>query len=346
MSKRKVTFEETAGGSGDSEENSKKTKVDDDTKEKSWSRTFKSNHTLDSDEEEEEDEKDQKGYNLDETDIVEGSEDKTITYDEGIKLTPFNLTEEMEEGRFDAHGNYFEKKEEVIRDSWLDDIDWVKVKELEKGQKTVAEAMEEGNEEAQRPENEILKEILEFLKPGETVTKGLRRLGGKKSTPGNRRKWTVKKDKDTDNKGESSEENKEEMLKLTELADELVSNGNYEAYQYTYERISHLLKQEEEKKKKKEEDAFDMFAEEVDDKKLSTQSSAETSDTKASLDVDAVYWEYKWEQKDDAELHGPFDSNQMLEWQEQNYFADGVWCRKVGENNFYNSKRLDFDLYT
>ena len=179
----------------------------------------------------------------------------------------------MEEGRFDTQGNYFESKEKVIRDSWLDDIDWVKVKELEKGQKTIAAAMDEDSAEVGRPENEILKEILAFLKPGETVTKGLRRLGGKKSTPGNRRKWEKKKDKEETKEGEGSEENKEEMLKLTGLADELVSNGNYEAYQYTYERISHLLKMEEEKNKKKEEDAFDMFAEDVDEKKLTTKTS-------------------------------------------------------------------------
>ena len=193
-----------------------------------------------------------------------------------MKITPFNLKEEMEEGGFDAEGNYFEKKEDVIRDSWLDDIDWVKVKELEKGQKTIAEAMDEGTDVVQRPEKEILQEILPFLKPGESITKGLRRLGGKKSTPGNRRRW--KKDKEEEKKeGEGSEENKEEMLKLTGLVDELVSNGIYEAYQYTYERISHHLKQEEEKEKKKEEDAFDMFAEDVDEKKLNTQSTTSSS---------------------------------------------------------------------
>jgi len=27
-----------------------------------------------------------------------------------------------------------------------------------------------------------------------------------------------------------------------------------------------------------------------------------------------VMWEYKWENKEEAELHGPFSSQQMLEW--------------------------------
>lgn len=29
-----------------------------------------------------------------------------------------------------------------------------------------------------------------------------------------------------------------------------------------------------------------------------------------------VLWEYKWENKDDAEVHGPFTSEQMAEWAE------------------------------
>ena len=30
--------------------------------------------------------------------------------------------------------------------------------------------------------------------------------------------------------------------------------------------------------------------------------------------LDDVMWEYKWENTDEAELHGPFTSQQMLEW--------------------------------
>lgn len=49
----------------------------------------------------------------------------TIDCDEGVPITPFNLHEEMQEGHFDAEGNYFIKKEKDIRDNWLDNIDWV-----------------------------------------------------------------------------------------------------------------------------------------------------------------------------------------------------------------------------
>lgn len=35
--------------------------------------------------------------------------------------------------------------------------------------------------------------------------------------------------------------------------------------------------------------------------------------------LDEVMWEYKWENKEEAELHGPFSSTQMLEWAESGY---------------------------
>lgn len=32
----------------------------------------------------------------------------------------------MQEGHFDSEGNYFIKKDQEIRDNWLDNIDWVR----------------------------------------------------------------------------------------------------------------------------------------------------------------------------------------------------------------------------
>jgi hypothetical protein len=37
------------------------------------------------------------------------------------------MKEELEEGHFDTEGNYHWKKEEKIKDNWLENIDWVKV---------------------------------------------------------------------------------------------------------------------------------------------------------------------------------------------------------------------------
>ena len=49
----------------------------------------------------------------------------------------------------------------------------------------------------------------------------------------------------------------------------------------------------------------DMFSEEP--------APAESSSTDR-LALNDVMWEYKWENKEEAEVHGPFTSQQMLEW--------------------------------
>jgi len=54
----------------------------------------------------------------------EGDEDP-YQDEEGPRITPFNLKEEMAEGSFDKSGHYHFKKEKEIRDNWLDNIDWV-----------------------------------------------------------------------------------------------------------------------------------------------------------------------------------------------------------------------------
>ena len=58
-------------------------------------------------------------------------------------------------------------------------------------------------------------------------------------------------------------------------------------------------------------------------------------------------WEFRWEDADDAETHGPHSSEEMLKWQESGFFDKGVFVRKAGsDQEFRDGKRIDFDLYT
>jgi hypothetical protein len=45
----------------------------------------------------------------------------------------------------------------------------------------------------------------------------------------------------------------------------------------------------------------------------------------------AVRFEFKWSEDEDAEMHGPFLAEEMLAWQQGNYFGDGVWVRQVNK---------------
>jgi len=65
----------------------------------------------------------------------------------------------------------------------------------------------------------------------------------------------------------------------------------------------------------------------------------------------SVMWEYKWEDTEGAEVHGPFTSAEMLAWTIDGYFPEGVFVRKMrsgdtsASTKFDSSRRIDFDLY-
>lgn len=58
---------------------------------------------------------------------VEGEEDGESKIQDSIKITPFNMREELEEGHFDKDGLFHWDKTNEIKDNWLDNIDWIKV---------------------------------------------------------------------------------------------------------------------------------------------------------------------------------------------------------------------------
>ncbi|XP_061906208.1 CD2 antigen cytoplasmic tail-binding protein 2 isoform X1 [Entelurus aequoreus] len=375
MSKRKVTF---ADGDGelDLEEEIPNKKQTCEVGSGPGSR-FKGKHSLDSDEEDEGENTGSSKYDILADDDVDGQENATIDFDEGVSITPFNLEEEMEEGHFDSEGNYFIKKEQQIRDNWLDNIDWVKIKEQPFKQKKKGLAAkrkrrvgdedeaeeerkreeqqenkdeEEEEEEAEPAEDplasytqqQLTEALLELLLPGETVTAALRRLGGL----GGRKKSKLRQD------GQAAEEAKrdtEKLDRLTSLADRLVASGMYGIYQQTHEKLAYTLKGMNSKRPARktdgEEDELDMFGEEFDEKHAAASQDKDEEDKAVS---EEVMWQYKWENKDDSEVYGPFTSQQMQDWVDEGYFSSGVYCRRLDQegSQFYNSKRLDFELYT
>lgn len=98
------------------------------------------------------------------------------------------MKEELEEGHFDTQGHYHWKKEKEIKDGWLDNIDWVKVKgrphnkyKVHKDEELKGLGDESSSEDEQTEEKfnliENYNEILEHMKPTETIAKAIQRLG-------------------------------------------------------------------------------------------------------------------------------------------------------------------------
>ncbi|KAG9342902.1 hypothetical protein JZ751_015118 [Albula glossodonta] len=288
--------------------------------------------------------------------ITGGQEEATIDCDEGVPITPFNLNEEMQEGHFDSEGNYFIKKEEEIRDNWLDNIDWVKIKEqpvkrkkgLSAKRRRRAGDEDEAEEEKQREEKQgdseeegemeiaedplanyskvqLTEAVIELLTPGETVAGGLRRLGGLGRKKGKGR---------ADGKEEGTDRDAKKLDRLTALADRLVANGEFEIYQQTYEKLAYKLKYMSSRSGggrsnvNEEEDELDMFADKIDG-----LDQDKTEEEDKGILSDEVMWEYKWENNESSELYGPFSSQQMQDWVDEGYFKDGVYCRKIGQED-------------
>ncbi|XP_040211759.1 CD2 antigen cytoplasmic tail-binding protein 2 [Rana temporaria] len=382
--KRRVTFLEEEEGEDEGRSSAKKTYPE--AVGGPGSR-FKGKHSLDSDEEdEEEDPRDSAKYNMLAPEDVEGQESATLDSEGGVQITPFNLKEEMEEGHFDSEGNYFLNKEAQIRDHWLDNIDWVQIKERAAPPPGSGEEEGSDNDEGRAPleMKTLLEEILKFLLPGETVAKGIRRLGGDRKRPqkvrrgrGGRRGGSesrgikapspaggeeegmegeekdapmdqsdIQQQEQEDVERKEAErkamaerkaaerkeaEEAEPLNQLISLADQMVALGVYEVYQDTYEKLAFRLRG------MTAAPSLDMFADEVTEEKLEKKEESPV--------IDEVLWEYRWENKDSAELYGPFTSTQMQEWVDQGYFSDGVYCRRITGGQFYNSHRIDFDLY-
>ena len=81
--------------------------------------------------------------------------------------------------------------------------------------------------------------------------------------------------------------------------------------------------------------------------KLASNSQSETPSVSEPSSSE-VSWEYKTDDRAGSRVYGPFKSTQMLEWSSGGYFGEGVMVRRLDKRDgqFYNSKRIDFDLYT
>lgn len=286
-------------------------------------------------------------------DDIEGQEESTVNFDDGIKVTPFNLKEEMEEGFFDSHGNYFSKeRNEDQEDNWLTGVDWGQVEELQalnaEKQRKMEESLKSDENYVPVDKQDVLTKILEILKPGETVAKALRRLGGKSTMSASERLKAKKKGNIGKQVNKEEEQARRERLNtLTGYADQLLTTGEYNIYEDTYEKIKYRTEQF--KPPVDDDDALDRFADAIDD----DNKSSSNVDNKTATDVGGasqtqVMWEYKWTNTEDAETYGPYSSDQMDEWSKAEYFKEGVWVRRTDkqDSQFYNSKRIDFELYT
>ncbi|KAJ0182489.1 hypothetical protein K1T71_001858 [Dendrolimus kikuchii] len=308
-------------------------------------------HSLDSDEEDSGAEEEKN--NVLKADDIEGEEDGIGGMEGEITITPFNMKEELEEGHFDTQGHYHWKKEKEIRDGWLDNIDWVKVKGRPEDKYKVHKDDEnrglgdESSSDDEQPEEkfdliENYKEILQYMKPKETIARTLQRLGAN-SKVSSAERWKRKKAGIID-------EGSKTVTRITELANQILTKmGNMDIYQESYDKIAGIISKNQNKKENAD---LDMYADDFDQKEKQTLDKSKSNDQSNEGNQDSdnedkeVKWEFKWSQDNSAEISGPHTTMQMHKWLTEGHFKTGVWVRKHGEDSqFYSSNRIDFELY-
>eukprot|EP01135_Chromosphaera_perkinsii_P005525 Nk52_evm74s352 gene=Nk52_evmTU74s352 len=295
---------------------------------------------------------------------VEGQEE--MAAEDSEALMPFNLKEEMEEGRFDKEGNYYfgvgkdegsNEDEEEGNDAWADAVDWKK--DVFKANKPIEVSGEE--KIAKRSREELLRVVVSLLKPGESVTKA---LSNAKSSKGKKQRLTfaekkrikskAKKDASsshakTQQKEESLEsgiENGEQhspvelINQLTEAAAGLVEYEYYDIYSDSFETIVRKMRTAGMNLKGVVQESVvdeicgghSLKSNIVVNVTQGKESVASDEVSKSSGAKDEVMWEYKWGSPDDDsgkfEMYGPYPNSTMMAWKEQGFFDSTKCCAR------------------
>merc|ERR1712048_446041 len=197
-------------------------------------------------------------------------------------------------------------------------------------------------EDEKLSEKQILEEILGKMKPIETVTKALQRLGSntnsvipawkqKRMEKLARRKMKAAGKNDTSKyEVNENEGNTEDLKKMTNFVDNLSRRGYYDVYTDTYEKIKYKISNMD--KPKVQEEELDMFGD---------SDPVKSSENAAELEDQETKWEYKI--GDDGKVTGPLTTSAMIKLKETNKSGE-CFCRRLNTNSsFYNINRVDFD---
>ena len=192
------------------------------------------------------------------------------------------------------------------------------------------------------------KQILAEMKPKESINSTLQRLNNSRTKLTTAQRWKMKKQGIEDKSAEI-------ITKLTGVVNEILTKtGNMNVYELTFEQIKHKISEMESAKDagpSKDAD-LDMYADDFDEKEK-TKVTDKTVTFKVPKSVTEteedeepkLMWEYKLTQDENDKILGPFSTEQMQMKADNGDFKESVFVRKVGENRFYSSARIDFDLY-
>ncbi|KAJ1965446.1 hypothetical protein GGI12_000783 [Dipsacomyces acuminosporus] len=168
------------------------------------------------------------------------SEDET-------KLEPLNMEGNLEEGKFDAQGNFIwnKKDPQAYQDDWLqglssDAIEKAKDSKEKQDKQQLANERDLSKRWDSISNDDIIVAVINMLQPRETVLNALARIGGPKKKA--KKRWGKKaankaSGNATDADSAKEAERKKKIDELTELADQAMARGMVNIYEDTYEQF-------------------------------------------------------------------------------------------------------------
>ncbi|GLI71081.1 hypothetical protein VaNZ11_015992 [Volvox africanus] len=191
-----------------------------------------------------------------------------VEQEDGITFEPFNLKQEREEGYFDEDGNYVLRKQggeegDDEKDAWLNSEEAKVVSdEVRRRIENQRARAEEAARRGPLTERQIAQrkaDMAAMMRPGETITRALKRLGGSGGAAaaglthramGKRERARLlaqqqqQQQQGADDAGGSSAAKdakaaaaRQQFVHMTELADELLEEGELEIYDATQEDL-------------------------------------------------------------------------------------------------------------
>lgn len=182
---------------------------------------------------------------------LKSQEPATITQYDDIKITPFNVNEELEEGEFDGAGNFLFRKKSPTNDdnidTWADSIDWraIEKKEREEAGLLKADSQKEADNLEPEPVPDKIscyKHMLRIMRPDETVQKAIRRLGN--NVPKRRFNKPISKSNQIEGAATSDSdiaEAKRLLDLMIELTHQRLEDGDTDIYQKSYEDLEEAI---------------------------------------------------------------------------------------------------------
>lgn len=167
-----------------------------------------------------------------------------------IKVTPFNLKAELEDGEFDRDGNFIQKKSDDEdgegKDNWAESIDWEAIQARERAGKlktTVPTERVVAPRSLPKDKISCYKEMLRIMRPDETVQKAIRRFGNSvpKRRPIKPKKYSSQAETSADLDPTVIAETKKKLDRLIELAHHRLEDGDTDIYQKSYEDLEEAI---------------------------------------------------------------------------------------------------------